>query len=128
MEHKAFITGSRAYGKPTAESDTDLVVRVDKEAADELVKLSDGGSFPIRFGNLNIVCAYNDATWEVWKQGTEELIKQKPVTRQEAIEHFKKLAIDKNLMLGRHGVPSGELVQRGDLAPEQDSDDECDLI
>lgn len=74
----AFITGSRAYGTPNAESDVDLVIRVDENTAAMLRKLSDktteiaqkGAKTPVRFGNLNLILCETDDEWAVWRVGT----------------------------------------------------------
>jgi hypothetical protein len=94
---KAFITGSRAYGSPTPQSDVDLVVLVDSETLVKLRSLSDtwrDGS--IRFGNLNLVALDSEQQFKLWEQGTQTLIdksklERRPITKIEAKQHFKSI-------------------------------------
>ena len=97
----AFLTGSRVYGTPRPESDTDLMVllssaEVELLAASQIPSAkpnsgngSNWGSF--RFGNLNVIATCDPALFEVWRRCTDELLERKPVTRAQAVEHFKKL-------------------------------------
>lgn len=95
----AFITGSRAYGKPTVKSDIDLVIRCDPETERLLRKLSariskhgakEDELQPIRFGMLNIIVCQSDEDYAVWKLGTEHMkgLKEKgsPFDRDTAME------------------------------------------
>lgn len=71
---RAFITGSRAYGKPTKTSDIDLVVFTDVPTAVTLAKLADGSpkdDQPIRYGRLNLVLVTDDKSWAAWFMATE---------------------------------------------------------
>lgn len=92
---KCFITGSRAYGEPREDSDTDLVVLCTTQ---EYGILCNAGGEPygssgmfdefrrsIKFGPLNLICLTLEAEFEAWRKGTEECIAQKPVTRIEAV-------------------------------------------
>jgi predicted nucleotidyltransferase len=90
---KAFITGSRAYGKPKPESDIDLVIRVEPQVEDFLRQNADSvpGKAGIRYGNLNLIMCSTDRKYELWEQGTEELIAEAPVTREQACKKFKDL-------------------------------------
>lgn len=95
---KAFLTGSRCYGKPSSSSDFDLVVRMTPKTYRKLAKASEGKGSDIpgkneslRFGQLNLICCIDDSTFEVWRQGTRELESRKPVTRDEAIAFFQNL-------------------------------------
>jgi nucleotidyltransferase-like protein len=91
----AFITGSHAYGTPTEKSDIDLVVRVTKETRDRLIDLlaveltSDNeygdGVLQIKTGKLNLIFALTDAQFDAWKNSTQKLIMQAPVTREQAV-------------------------------------------
>jgi predicted nucleotidyltransferase len=88
---KPFVTGSRAYGEPKHDSDIDLVVRMDGLVLSQLKKFTDQEGI-LRFGRLNIIPAVSDKAYQVWKEGTEELMDRsyvKPVTRDEAVEFFK---------------------------------------
>lgn len=73
---KAFITGSNAYGKPTAESDLDLVVLMTERVRDKLLEFSDYPKGPnpiIRFGKLNIIGVTSELEAAVWLVSTKEL-------------------------------------------------------
>ncbi len=61
----AFLTGSHTYGQPNANSDIDLVIRADPDTKQKLLELS-GGSFPIKFGNLNLIVAVTDSEYSAW--------------------------------------------------------------
>lgn len=92
----AFLTGSHAYGTPHAKSDIDLVVPVDLSTAKKLWDLltdedADYGYMTVYTGELNLILATSPDIYRVWKEGTAELIKRKPVTRDEAIECFERL-------------------------------------
>jgi hypothetical protein len=73
---EAFITGSRAYGNPTAGSDIDLVVRVSEATRYRLRQLAGctKPDDPVHFGRLNLILVTDDATMAVWKLGTESLV------------------------------------------------------
>lgn len=103
----AFISGSFAYGTPGPESDIDLVIEIDDEGlttleeqfVDQLTNTESGDPYPessscFRFGKLNLIAVSNPKLYETWKQGTEELIARKPVTRDEAIEVMRKKRIE----------------------------------
>jgi hypothetical protein len=79
----AFVTGSRAYGTPKSDSDVDLVILTDPYTADMLMKQSDGGKIPIRFGNLNLVVCTDPAEFAIWKVGTE-IVKHKNLDDRDA--------------------------------------------
>ena len=100
---KAFITGSRAYGKPSDDSDIDLVVHMGKQTAlrlnacadvrqpDEKV-YSDDVDIQFRFGKLNIIACYEPEVFAAWDNGTKELVARRHfVTREEAKELLKPL-------------------------------------
>jgi hypothetical protein len=108
---RAFITGSRKYGFPKEDSDIDLVVFIQSEKEYELLgNLSDasgaitcleeyeGTVLPsLRFGNLNLICCINEAEYNCWRDGTNEMAAMKPITRDAAIEHLAKLRIERGL-------------------------------
>lgn len=87
---KSFITGSRAYGTPRPDSDTDLVCLVDDNTAYQLAYLSDQGKSPIRFGSLNLILVFSEKEFFAWQGATEELVNRKncgeKITREEAIK------------------------------------------
>jgi predicted nucleotidyltransferase len=99
---KAFITGSRAYGTPREDSDTDLVVMVSPDDMRRLrsqadITEDDEGEYPedghtgvLRFGKLNLLCVTQPDDYEAWREGTAELIARRPVTREEAVEVFTR--------------------------------------
>jgi len=96
----SFITGSRAYGKPTLNSDTDLVVRVTPEEANILVLCADQDGKPtyegadtmaLRFGNLNLICCMTAESYDQWKRGTTILKQLAPVERSLAMAVFKQI-------------------------------------
>jgi hypothetical protein len=96
---KAFITGSHAYGTPREDSDIDLVVFVSPNDLKKLAGVEGGDSARygnlaqafLRFGNLNLLAVDNDTDYEVWLKGTVDLKARRPVTRDEAVAHFKML-------------------------------------
>lgn len=87
-----FITGSQAYGTPTKQSDIDLVVHSQNVPQVLVINSDQGGSElgSVKFGKLNLIFA-NDKEYDCWKEGTDLLIKRKPVTRDEAKAVFQKL-------------------------------------
>jgi len=104
----AFITGSRAFGKPTKASDIDVVIRCTKEVARKLFEQAQehlpltecGQSFPdyenmesisMRFGPLNLLCCLDNTSYHVWEQGTKKLKAIGPVDRPVAVALFKQL-------------------------------------
>ena len=98
IKMNAFITGSRAYGKPTANSDVDLVIRVNTETAQELQRLSDnpfenqGGVVVVRYGKLNLIVCETDEQYAVWRLGTSELtMRGEWIPKEIAHEVFKTL-------------------------------------
>ncbi len=102
MSIHGFITGSHAYGTPKPGSDVDVVVLLNPEASNHVSvvctdpRRGSSGEFldsvSYKFGGLDlIVCESIEFFNEVWKAGTDELIARKPVTRDEAVEVFKRL-------------------------------------
>ena len=87
-----FITGSRAYGYPTPDSDIDLVLPVlDEQESDLLLHLSDKSKCPIKYNKLNLIICTLPGQYELWKNGTEYLKSIAPVTREFAIDYFNNL-------------------------------------
>lgn len=101
----AFVTGSVIYGEPQEGSDIDLVVLCDEDSAKGLMHYCDepkcwddycgiddgeGVTASIRFGCLNIILHTSERKYQAWKDGTEELKGQRPVTREQAVECIKK--------------------------------------
>lgn len=99
---RAFITGSRAYGKPKLSSDIDLVVQVSTADKALLERLCDKdpkndaeGIKIVKFGDLNLILVETDAEMAVWKFATDALAIKKEkrgrhVGREEAIEFIRK--------------------------------------
>jgi hypothetical protein len=102
----AFLTGSRAYGLPSAESDTDIVVLVDGVTMDALLAMTvgtrenpdlreqcsgDESSMSFRFGKLNLIATTNPREFNAWHEGTQQLRTESPVTRGRAVEVLKLL-------------------------------------
>jgi predicted nucleotidyltransferase len=91
----AFLTGSRAYGTPQANSDTDICLLMSFADIDALASQAphsdedgsgDGSDVSLRFGKLNLICMSDPAKFEAWREATAELAARRPVTRQEAID------------------------------------------
>lgn len=96
---KAFITGSRAYGRPKTSSDIDLVVRMDCADAD-LLRDFLGGSFDpydgtdttsVKVGNLNLLITISDDVYDAWHTGTLALKAMAPVSRADAAKLINSL-------------------------------------
>lgn len=93
----AFLTGSRAYGKPNEGSDIDVVILADFELLNVLQEFSDSdeiledGNKQLRFGRLNIIAALDDTEFATWKVGTsacklKRAVANSPVGKDEAKE------------------------------------------
>lgn len=94
----SFLTGSQVYGIPTENSDIDMVVLV-TESDREILKNNSELSNKIIFGKLNLILLSKEVPEEVvrfhlWKQGTEDLIARRPVTRQYAIDYLDSIGLD----------------------------------
>lgn len=95
----AFLTGSHAYGKITNVSDIDVVVLMGKDHLAELVLMADevgsdvlqSGCRSLRFGKLDLLVCTSRTAFDVWFRGTETLVGQRPVTREEAKKVFMRL-------------------------------------
>ncbi len=92
----SFVTGSRAYGTPRYPSDVDLVIWV-SEADLEILKailptpktMRHVTSFHV--GRLNLLCCTDHDVYAKWREGTDQLIARKPVTKAQAIALFAGL-------------------------------------
>lgn len=87
---KAFLTGSRVYGRVEKDSDIDLVVIVDEQTYYQLKRLSDSDK-SIRFGRLNLIACTTELQLAVWKVGTERIVQvgkankvRKPIGKKRA--------------------------------------------
>lgn len=90
-----FLTGSHAYGTPTADSDIDMVVWAEDAQLRELLV---GGGYPIRYGKLNIILCDNETDWGIWKKGTEALKRVAPVDRETAVAFLQSLGLSQTNM------------------------------
>lgn len=89
---RAFVTGSRAYGKVKPNSDVDLVILCSEETKLLLTKLSENGKEPIRFGKLNLIICTSEEEYAVWCIGTKQLKDgKKKINKQEATKIFDVL-------------------------------------
>ncbi len=111
----AFLTGSRAYGTPKPESDTDIVLHMSEDDLCELYSIhgpdddrdddpsfsSNNGrptNYSFRMGKANLICMTDPEEFQAWKSATEVLKRNRPVTRDlaiEAIDLFLRLAASK---------------------------------
>lgn len=110
----AFLTGSRAYGKPSDGSDVDLVVFVgDERSMTVLESLQErpavegnasggapvqGQSASLRFGRLNVIAVTDPAKYRAWLVGTRQLVDEYrrtgvAVERARAVALFKSLGV-----------------------------------
>lgn len=99
----AILVGSHAYGKPRKKSDIDLVVLADQALLDELADLAETelqGDYlspdpaehaAFRFGRLNLILVSNPRLYQTWVQGTQQLKKKRPVSRERAVALFRRL-------------------------------------
>lgn len=99
MIKNAFLTGSYAYGTPTKDSDIDLVVLVDEDVSCFLWDKSETSLKKLSFGKLNLILTLDEDHFNGWKDATEQLIKEKPVTREHAIKVIQELFSDRKLDL-----------------------------
>lgn len=145
---RAFITGSRAYGKPKRSSDVDLVVlvrRADLEVLrllcddDDASKKKDSdagptaegpvGSASLRFGRLNLICLTDPVAYEVWAEGTKKLLQdveqtEQPVARDVAIAFFDQLRRHRGLF---ERAPSVQDAKRRPGKSRDRNDDDEDI-
>lgn len=99
-----FLTGSQVYGTPTEKSDIDLVLYMEEEDMEKILKLAEQkihpeygtGEVSLYFGLLNLIICTDKLRFDIWKKGTLDLKKRAPVTREEAVEHFQFLR-EKNI-------------------------------
>lgn len=118
---KSFLTGSRVYGTPNAESDVDLCVLISYDDMKTLVDASkheaSGSGIPramsVKFGELNLVMTWDEKCFAEWKMATEDLIKAKPVTRDDAVAHFKRIEAIREVKKELH--TDDPFIEIGDL-------------
>lgn len=88
----AFLTGSRAYGKSTAESDIDIVMMVSEQTRSDLFYMarSNGSTGSIYLDNVNIIALCDPRQYDAWWAGTQTLCtRQEKASRDEAVEVMK---------------------------------------
>lgn len=105
---KAFITGSRAYGKtPTKTTDVDLVIFCDPETAAALTELSDLGKEPVKYGLLNLIICTSEEEWAAWRIATTGMVAERAATETPISKYKAADTIDAALALAqlppRHG-------------------------
>lgn len=81
---RAFLTGSRVYGKATETSDIDLVIVADNYYLTELLKRLSEKKDRIQFGNLNLIICESEEEAACWKLGTEQMRKADELFPKEA--------------------------------------------
>lgn len=103
----SMFTGSYVYGKPNNDSDVDIVLLVNAGQLKTLRRLADKSLMPanntesdgtgeisaasLRFGRINLIAVTDPVMFAVWEKGTNQLAKKRPVTRRDAISHFRAL-------------------------------------
>jgi hypothetical protein len=111
-----YLTGSQAYGKPTPESDTDICVFV---TGIELAFI--GAAYPFRpgyghhpfpcmqFPGYDILMFTERVDFDCWKDVTDRLAQDAPVSREAAVAAFETMVQTRNqiksggMLLGRKG-------------------------
>lgn len=109
-----FLTGSRAYGTVNDQSDTDIVVLIHGDLAEDFKEqfdfLTAGSSNDRSFmvAEINIIPVYTIAEYDSWRAATKRMIEWKqsgwPVPKEVAIAE-----IDKEFAL--RGIPRNPLIQ-----------------
>jgi predicted nucleotidyltransferase len=95
MIKNAFLTGSRKYGIPKDDSDIDVAVLVDTSLKNFLFSQSEDKGGSVRFGKLNLILLDSPKEFMVWREATNTLNEQSPVSREFAIDFIKrKLALN----------------------------------
>jgi len=104
MNQRPFLTGSHRYGKPTAESDIDLVVLItdDQITLEHLVLKSytakdnspNSIGESIRYGKLNLIICTTDESYMQWYSATALCCLEMPVTKEHAKEIFSTVMKD----------------------------------
>lgn len=101
----SFLTGSRAYGTPTKDSDVDLVVLVDDATAKVLHKFTEAANGTVRFGKLNLIVLTSEKEYDAWERATKLMVndrqKGRPHDRNSAIEVIQKKLVEVGLDLIR---------------------------
>jgi hypothetical protein len=112
---KPFLTGSHAYGIPGRDSDIDLVVLVTEAELTKLQVTADPprgseadeaymvytSTWSLRFGRLNLLATTQEYQFDIWRKGTKRLKRQAPVSREFAVEFFRRLREEAGLVVPR---------------------------
>ena len=79
IERPAFLTGSKAYGTPTDDSDTNIVVLVSEIWEQNPM---------LHIGDLSVHLVFSNEEWDAWRAATERMIGWKnqgwPVPKEQA--------------------------------------------
>lgn len=98
----AILTGSKVFGIPRPDSDTDLMIYMREDDAKKLASLepasvcnseSEGYGTSVerlvfRFGNLNLTVCCNLDQYEAWAAAHAEAVARSPLSKQECGEIF----------------------------------------
>lgn len=100
-----FLTDSHAYGTPRPDSDVDVCIYLDcSNSSDALVDFeqrfgglkqlnNEGTRFSAYCGRLNFIVFTDPDLYDLWLKVTNELIAQKPVTREVACAAFNAVGL-----------------------------------
>lgn len=100
-----FLTDSHAYGTPRPDSDVDLCLYLDcSTSSDTLVDFErvhgplrqlnyEGTRFYLLHGPLNLIVFTDTKLYDLWLKITNDLIAQKPVTREVACAAFNAVGL-----------------------------------
>jgi hypothetical protein len=97
-KYPAFVTGSRAIGGSTKNSDIDLVIFVDNPITEELLETnSDRNGIPVYYGSLNLLICNTPEKYLFWKKALSLCIEQstnlaRDLTKEERCEIHENLA------------------------------------
>jgi hypothetical protein len=100
----SYITGSRAYGFPRADSDIDLVIACSFDDAAVLWKASDNPP-KCTFGPLNLIIFVVDTPegierFQSWFAIHNQLVASRPVTRDVAVAAFQSVGFGDEIRSG----------------------------
>ncbi len=100
---RPFITGSRAYGSPSENSDLDIVIRCDRFVAAVVESLIgkcssdyDHESVSVQCGKINLHLCTTDREYDRWKLGTRSCEVVAPVDRETAKKLMRVAGVDRN--------------------------------
>jgi hypothetical protein len=95
-EPKPFLTGSRAYGSPRPDSDTDICALVDQYEMNYLqMRLPVRGSYnhgvTVVMPGYDILLFPNKTDFNCWRDVNDWLIERRPVTKELAVDAFETM-------------------------------------